>query len=172
MAFPLLGNPKPAFFDSSGSPLVSGTLAILDPDDDTNKASYPTLADADALTNANDNPLTLDSRGEPEDGLFGLSGNSYKLVLKDSDATTVWTVAKLTLPISAINQSWTASVPSAALSFSETIATISDSTQAFSRDTTIVEDFTLDANASATAANNNAVLAALIGYLQGKGMIE
>ena len=58
MAFAILGNPSPAFFDSSGSPLVSGTLAILDPVNDTNKASYPTYADAEAA-NADTSGATL-----------------------------------------------------------------------------------------------------------------
>ena len=92
MSFPLLGSPKIQFFDSSGSPLTSGTLAVLDPQDDTNKASYPTSDDANAATNANVNPVVLDSRGEPPNGLFGRSNESYKLVLKDSDGTTIWTV--------------------------------------------------------------------------------
>jgi len=92
MSFPLLGSPKIQFFDSSGSPLTSGTLSVLDPADDTNKASYPTADDADAATNANVNPVVLDSRGEPPNGLFGLDGEDYKLVLKDSDAVTIWTV--------------------------------------------------------------------------------
>ena len=98
MSFPILGTPKPAFFDSNGDPLVSGTLSILDPDTDTNKASYPTLADADTGTNPNDNPIVLDSRGEPSTSLFGIDGQSYKLVLKDSDGATIWTVAKVTSP--------------------------------------------------------------------------
>jgi hypothetical protein len=83
MAFPLLGTPKPQFSDSSGSPYANGTLAILDPADDTNKASYPTADDADAATNANVNPVVLDSRGEPPNGLFGIDGEDYKLTLKD-----------------------------------------------------------------------------------------
>ena len=91
MPFPILGTPKPQFFDSSGSPLASGTLTIQEPADDTNKASYPTYDDAVALTNANTNPLTLDSRGETTDGLWGLDGEDYKVVLKDSDGATLWT---------------------------------------------------------------------------------
>jgi hypothetical protein len=100
MPFPILGTPKPAFFDSSGSPLVSGTLAILDPADDTNKASYPTYDDAVLLQNANSNPITLDSRGEP-DGveLWGLDGQDYKLTLKDSAGATIWTADDIRLPI-------------------------------------------------------------------------
>ena len=99
MAFPLLGNPKQGFFDSSGSPLTSGTLAVLDPADDSNKASYPTADDADAATNANVNPVVLDSRGEPPNGLFGIDGEDYKLTLKDSAGATVWTVDDVIVPI-------------------------------------------------------------------------
>jgi hypothetical protein len=98
MSFPLLGNPKPTFLDSSGNPLASGTLAVLDPADDTNKASYPTADDADAATNANANPLTLDARGEPATGLFGIDNETYKLVLKDSAGVTIWTQDDIKLP--------------------------------------------------------------------------
>jgi len=98
LAFPLLGSPKPQFSDSSGSPLSSGTLAVLDPATDNNKASYPTASDADAATNANDNPITLDSRGEPGTGLFGVNGQDYKVVLKDSEGATIWTVTDIESP--------------------------------------------------------------------------
>ena len=119
MSFPLLGSPKIQFFDSSGSPLTSGTLAVLDPADDTNKASYPTADDADAATNANVNPVVLDSRGEPPNGLFGRDGEDYKLTLKDSDGTTVWTVDDVKLPdfIAAIG-SRTIALPIGGLSIS------------------------------------------------------
>ena len=98
MAFPILGNPSPQFFDSSGSPLASGTLAVLDPADDTNKASYPTYddANADPPTNANSNPITLDSRGSLN--LWGIDGEDYKLVLKDAAGTTVDTNDDIFLP--------------------------------------------------------------------------
>jgi len=172
MAFPILGTPKPAFFDSNGDPLVSGTLSILDPDTDTNKASYPTLADADAGTNPNDNPLTLDSRGEPSTSLFGLDRNSYKVVLKDSAGGTVWTVAKVTLPDPASGLTSVAkSVGTVALRVNGTTPDYTDTTVAFTRSAAVVESFTLAANASASAGNNNSVLAALIGILQGKGVI-
>jgi len=111
MAFALLGNPKQGFFDSSGSPLTSGTLAVLDPADDTNKASYPTADDADAATNANANPIVLDSRGEPGTGLFGKDDEDYKLVLKDSSATTIWTVDNIYVPRRFTNASVTFSFP-------------------------------------------------------------
>jgi len=98
MSFPILGTPKPQFFDSSGSPLVSGTLSILDPADDTNKASYPTADLADAGSTPNSNPITLDSRGEPSSGLFGRNNEDYKVVLKDSTGTTIWTQDDIWLP--------------------------------------------------------------------------
>ena len=171
MAFPILGSPIPAFFDSSGSPLVSGTLSVLDPADDTNKASYPTYDNAQAQTSANDNPITLNSRGEVPNGLWGLDGEDYKLVLKDSDGATIWTADDIYLPGAAATTSYAKSIGTASLRVSSSINTITDTTIAFSRDATVVEDFTLDASASASATNNNNVLAALIGVLQGKGVI-
>ena len=102
MAFAILGNPSPAFFDSSGSPLADGTLAVLDPADDTNKASYPSYADAEAATNANINPITLDARGSCN--LWGLDGEDYKLVLKDAAGATVKTDDDINLPTDAITQ--------------------------------------------------------------------
>jgi len=92
MAFSILGTPKPAFFDSNGSPLASGTLSVLEPSDDSNKTYYPTADDADAATNGAIGDITLDSRGETPTALFGVSGEDYKLVLKDSTGTTLWTV--------------------------------------------------------------------------------
>ena len=99
MAFPILGNPKETFLDSAGAHLDSGTLAVLEPTDDTNKASYPTADDADAATNANVNPVVLDSRGEAPTGLFGRDDEKYKLVLKDSGGTTIWTVDDVRCPL-------------------------------------------------------------------------
>jgi hypothetical protein len=110
MPFPILGTPKPAFFDSSGSPLVSGTLAILDPADDTNKASYPTYDDAVLLQNANSNPITLDSRGETTTELWGLDGEDYKLTLKDSTGATIWTADDVQVPVILPYQQTTAEV--------------------------------------------------------------
>jgi len=96
MAFPILGNPSPQFFDSSGDPLVSGTLAVLDPADDTNKASYPTYDDAEAATNANANPVVLDARGSCS--LWGLDSEDYKLVLKNATGTTITTDDDIFMP--------------------------------------------------------------------------
>ena len=80
--------PEIQFFDSNGDPLASGKLYTYEVGTTTNKATYPTLADAVAATNANANPVVLDSRGEATVCLTGPT----KFVLKDSDDTTIWTV--------------------------------------------------------------------------------
>ena len=90
MSFPLI-NPTPTFTDSSGSPLSSGTIEFRDPTTNDLIDSFPTADDADAQTNANDNPLTLNSRGEAASGLYLEDGVKYKIILKDSDSATVWT---------------------------------------------------------------------------------
>ena len=87
MSFFIKG-PKAQFFDSNGDPLASGKLYTYDPGTTDNKATYPTLADADAATNANTNPVILDSRGEGNI----CSVDNIKLVLKDSNDVTIWTV--------------------------------------------------------------------------------
>jgi len=90
VAFPLI-NPSPTFSTSSGAPLVSGTIEFRNPDTDALINSYPTADDADAQTNQNDNPLTLNSRGEAPNGLFLEDGVRYKVTLKDSLGSTIWT---------------------------------------------------------------------------------
>jgi len=97
MAFPILGNPKPQFFDSSGDPRVSGTLETRNPANDALIDNYPTADDADAATNANNNPQTLDSVGGTTNAFFGVDGQAYKVVLKTSDGATVWTVDDINL---------------------------------------------------------------------------
>lgn len=98
MAYAILGTPKPAFFDSSGSPLASGTVTIQDPDDDSAKDTYPTAGDADASTNGVSTAYTLDSRGEIATQLWGRDGEDYKVILKDSAGSTVYTLDEIRLP--------------------------------------------------------------------------
>ena len=74
-----LGTPKVQYFKSDGSFAASYYLYTYEPGTTTNKATYPTIADALAGTNANANPITLDSRGQAD---VVLTGNT-KLVLYD-----------------------------------------------------------------------------------------
>lgn len=90
MAYPL-PNPQNQFFDSSGSPLSSGTIEFRNPSTDVLIDTYPTADDADAQTNANSNPLTLNSRGEAATGIYLREGVDYKIILKDSAGSTIWT---------------------------------------------------------------------------------
>lgn len=99
MAFPILGSPRPQFVDSSGSPYASGTLSVLEPADDTNKTYYPTADDADAGTNGSTGDITLNSSGYPGNGLYGIDDEKYKLVLKDSSGSTIWTEDDIRLPV-------------------------------------------------------------------------
>lgn len=88
MPAPLI-SPKFRAFDANGDPLASGKLYTYLAGTTTNTSTYPTAADAVALTNANDNPVTLDANGEADVWLTNLS---YKFVLKDSAGVTQWTV--------------------------------------------------------------------------------
>ena len=96
MAFPLIA-PKSQWVDSNGDPLVNGTLEFLNPVDDTQKDTYPTYDDAEAQTNANSNPLTLDARGEA--AVFLRDSEAYKVVLRDADNAVVWTVDDVEAPL-------------------------------------------------------------------------
>lgn len=84
----IIGSPKFMAFDNNGDPLVNGKLYSYIAGSLTPLATYPTLADAAALTNANSNPITLDSRGEANVVISG----STKLILKDSNLNTIWSV--------------------------------------------------------------------------------
>lgn len=84
-----LGNPKfQGFATGTGAPLSGGFVYVYTPGTLTLSTSYPTLADANAGTNANTNPVELDSRGEATIVLPG----ARKIKLTDSSGTTIWTV--------------------------------------------------------------------------------
>jgi len=87
MAFPLI-NPSHQWVDTSGAPLVSGTMEFRNPTSNALINSYPTADDADAQTNANANPFTLDSRGGFT-GIYLEDGVKYKIILKDSLGVTI-----------------------------------------------------------------------------------
>lgn len=84
----MLGSVKFQAFDSNGDPLSGGKVYTYSPGTTTNKATYPTVADAIAATNANTNPVILDSRGEANIVLAGKT----KILLKDSADATIYTV--------------------------------------------------------------------------------
>jgi len=80
----LILNPKFQMFDDDETFLVGGKLYTYLPGTTTEKATY---SDRN-LSSANANPVVLDDRGEATIYGTGL----YKLVLKDSDDVTVWTL--------------------------------------------------------------------------------
>ena len=98
MAYAILGTPKPAFFDSSGAPLASGTLTITDPDTDAAKNTFPTATLADANSGGVSTAYTLDSRGEIATQLWGRDGEDYKVLLKDSDAAQIYEIDEIRTP--------------------------------------------------------------------------
>lgn len=68
----------------TGYPLVGGLLYTFVPGTDTPKTTYTTFA----CSVAQDNPIVLNSRGEPDDPIF-LTGNT-DLVLKTDAGVTIW----------------------------------------------------------------------------------
>lgn len=77
--------PKLQFFDSNGNPLVGGKLYSYEAGTTTPLATY---TDSTGGT-ANPNPVILDARGEAN---VWLASDEYKLVLRTSDDTLIWTV--------------------------------------------------------------------------------
>ena len=85
MATNLSPAPKLQFFGSDGSPLAGGKLYSYEAGTSTPLATY---TDSTGTTE-NANPVILDARGEA--GVW-LSDAAYKLVLKTSTDSTIWTV--------------------------------------------------------------------------------
>lgn len=88
----LLPTPKFQFVNSAGQPYASGSLTFYLTSTTTAQATYPTAADAEAGTNANSNPVTLNSAGWPEVDIYLSPSVKYKVILKDSLGNTIWTV--------------------------------------------------------------------------------
>jgi hypothetical protein len=78
------------FNPSTGAPLVGGTVNIFQSGSATPDSVYPTYADALAGTNSLGSVVTLNAQGEAQ--IWFQAGRSYKVVLKDASAVTVWTV--------------------------------------------------------------------------------
>ena len=86
----ILGNPKfQAIYNDAA--VNGGTLYFYEPGTTTGKSAYPTIADAAAETNGFTSKL-LDAQGQPTTTDMFVMNGSYKLVLKDSAAATLWTV--------------------------------------------------------------------------------
>lgn len=85
----LLGGPKVQYFKTGTVDyLAGGKLYSYAAGTSTPLATYPTVLDALAATNANTNPIILDSRGEADVVVKG----STKLILKDANDNVIWTV--------------------------------------------------------------------------------
>jgi hypothetical protein len=82
----LAPSPKAQFLDANGNPLVGGKVFTYAAGTTT---PLSTFTDASATT-PNTNPIILDSRGECN--LWFSTATSYKIVLKDADDVTQWTV--------------------------------------------------------------------------------
>lgn len=81
----LLPWPKSQFFDDNGNPLAGGKLYSYKAGSSIPLATYADKAAA--VPNAN--PVILNSRGE---ALIFLSAQAYKLILKDANDVTIWTL--------------------------------------------------------------------------------
>lgn len=92
VVYSLPWGPKPQFVDANGAPMSSGTLTFYTAGTSTPQNTY---TDSTGSV-ANSNPLTLNSRGEPANEIWLSAGVSYKLVLKDSGGSTIWTVDNIT----------------------------------------------------------------------------
>lgn len=82
----LAPEPKAQFLDANGAPLAGGKVYTYAAGTTTPLATY---TNAGGLV-PNTNPVILDARGEAD--LWYASGTSYKVVLKDANDATIWTV--------------------------------------------------------------------------------
>lgn len=76
------------WFDANGDPLNGGKVYTYEAGTSTPLATYPTYDDALAGTNANANPVVLDSAGAAQ---IWLQAAFYKVVVKDSADVTLYT---------------------------------------------------------------------------------
>lgn len=88
----IIGTVKAQFFNNDGTFADGGKVySYITGGAETPKATYPTVADALAGTNANSNPIILDQRGEANIVLQGAT----RLVLKDALDNQIWSVDHL-----------------------------------------------------------------------------
>lgn len=67
------------FFDNNGNPLASGKICTYVTGTSTNLATYPTFTDAVNSTNANANPVVLDSAGRAN--IWLKAGSTYRIII-------------------------------------------------------------------------------------------
>ncbi len=79
-------NPRPQFFNSTPTVYSGGKLYFYAAGTSDPLATYSDST----LATANANPVVLNSAGRPDSDIF-LSDAAYKVVLKDSSDTTIWT---------------------------------------------------------------------------------
>ncbi len=83
--------PRPVIDPATGKAYSGGLIYTYQAGTSTPKATYPTRADADALTNANANPVVTNVKGYPTTEVWLLNDTAYKITIKTSDAaTTIW----------------------------------------------------------------------------------
>lgn len=83
-----LGTPTFRWFDANGDPLNGGKVYTYEAGTSTPLATYPTYDDALAGTNANANPVVLDSDGAAQ---IWVQASFYKVVVKTSADVTLYT---------------------------------------------------------------------------------
>lgn len=90
--------PKWTMLDSSGAPVVGGTYYFYEAGTSTPKNAYSDAARTISIGAS----ATTDSRGEVGPIYLDLTA-STKVVAKDADANTLWTVDNLTAPAGSVN---------------------------------------------------------------------
>jgi hypothetical protein len=99
----LLPPPKFQFVNSAGQPYGGGSLTFYLTGTSTLEDTYTTSG----LSVANSNPLTLNSAGWPATDIYLSPDTKYKVVLKDSSGTEVWTVDPVSTTDFAVVPLWT-----------------------------------------------------------------
>lgn len=80
-----LQNPNVQFFDNNGDPLANGTVDVYQPGTTTRRDTYSDST----LSTPNANPVELDAAGRAT--IYLDPGLSYKIVVKDSGGSTIYT---------------------------------------------------------------------------------